>query len=81
MTRRIRTLPDGRNLVVTQLGGGAWVLQVYEGAHGNKFPLDEWFYPDATSAMQAWYIWEGVGEPEGWKHHYATRRSRPEREA
>ena len=39
---------------------------------------DRWCYDDFQSALAAFELWDGSGEPPGWHRHPSTGRRRPD---
>jgi hypothetical protein len=72
-----RTLPDGRVLhIVTQPFN--WKLGVSQPENVHTFYDDTWEYTDGGAAFDAFMIWDGDGEPEGWYRHPMSGRRRPD---
>lgn len=70
-----RDLGDGRGVWVMPMitGNGRLVVGPIEG----QWLDDAWCYDSVALACLYAVVWDGVGEPEGWKRHIASGRRRP----
>lgn len=70
-----RVLDDGRVVVVYQMLFDNGRLCV--GLIGEPYFDDLWCFDTVALALTALGIWDGTGEPTGWKRHPRTGRRRP----
>lgn len=73
----VRTLPDGREIVVVPHGAGGGQLGVTVDRSTGGWD-DTWFYDSARVAVDAAWAWDGHNEPAGWNRHPWTGRRRPD---
>jgi hypothetical protein len=74
-------------LVPEILPGGRWKAilpllfthAIVYGTLGDMTGMDDrWCYESLGGAIEAFFNWDGTGEPEGWHRHPVTGRRRPE---
>lgn len=71
-----RDLGDGRGVWVMPMMFGNGRLVV--GGLDGMFLDDFWCYDSVVMACAHAIVWDGVGEPEGWKRHIRSGRHRPD---
>lgn len=71
-----KELPDGRTIDVTPMLLGNGRISVGRDVDSRGYD-DQWCYDSVPLAMIAAALWDGTGEPTGWKRHPGTGRRRP----
>jgi hypothetical protein len=79
-TLAIRTLPDGRLLLVLKPGRLGWgwgqlSLTTPESLRIGTYD-DTWYYENIPLALEYGIRWDGTGEPTGWFRHPRSGRRR-----